>query len=99
MDTHRHKPGLRSTGLSGFHAPSQAEVAHFQVAIGIEQQIRRFEITMDDICAVQSLECPEGLVHEILLVGFFLVFDRLIKREREGRLRKLWERHTRKTRG
>lgn len=70
-DTHRHKPGLRSAGLSGLHAPRQAEVAHFQVAIRIEQQIRGFEVTMDDICAVQSLECAEGLVHEILLVGVF----------------------------
>jgi hypothetical protein len=46
----------------------QAEIADFQIAVCVEQEIRGFEIAVEDVCRVHSFEGAEGLVYKILTV-------------------------------
>ena len=41
--------------------------AHLEIAVGVEQQVGRLEVSVDHICRVESLERAEGLVDEVLL--------------------------------
>jgi len=47
---------------------SQAKVADLEVTIGIEQKIRRLQITMKDIGRVHGLESSESLIDKVLAV-------------------------------
>lgn len=50
------------------HGASQSEVAHFEVAVGIEQDVARLEVAMNDVGAVHGLERTQSLVGEVLAV-------------------------------
>lgn len=62
----RHETGALCLWLVS--APSQAEITYFQVAIGIEEQIARFEVSMQDLSRVQRLESSKRLIDKVLAV-------------------------------
>ena len=53
----------RDRGLDG---PGQAEVGHFEVAIGIEKKVGRLQVAMDDVGAMDRFEGAQDLVDEVL---------------------------------
>ncbi len=55
-DIFSHEAGFRAGGLRGLHRPRESEIADLEVAVGVEKQIRWFEITVDDIGRVQRLK-------------------------------------------
>lgn len=65
----RHEP-LTSTSLSLLRTTArcissrQAEIAYFQLAVGVNEQIARFEVTMEDVSRVDVFEAAESLVQE-----------------------------------
>lgn len=46
----------------------QTKVAHFQVAVGVQKQIRGLQVTVKDVGRVHGLERSQGLVNEVLAV-------------------------------
>ena len=46
--------------------PRETEIADFQVAIGIQQQVGRFQVAVKNVRRMHGLECAEGLVNEVL---------------------------------
>ena len=48
---------------------SKTKVAYLQLAIGIDEQISRFQVPVQDVCAVDIFEATEGLIDERLEVG------------------------------
>jgi hypothetical protein len=44
----------------------ETEVTDFEVAVGIEKKIGRFQVTMQNICRMHGLQCAESLVDEVL---------------------------------
>jgi hypothetical protein len=65
-DVLRHQPDLLPLCGGSLDAPGQTKVAHFEVAVCVKQKVGRFQIPMDDVCAVNGLERPEDLVYEVL---------------------------------
>jgi hypothetical protein len=61
-DIFRHVPGV----LFWIHrkASRQAEIANFKLAVGIDQQISRFEVAVQDISGVNVLQAAKDLVDE-----------------------------------
>ena len=55
-------------GVCGIDPSSKSEIANLQVTIRVHQQIRWFQITMDDFRRVNVLETAEDLVDEVLRV-------------------------------
>ena len=57
-----HEAGLRAgCGFRGGDAASEPKVADLQVAVGVEQEVRRLEVAVDDVDRVQrfqSAKCP-----------------------------------------
>ena len=51
-DVLRHQTDFFPGGDAGLHAASQAKVTNLQVTIGIEKKVSRFEVTVDDVGAV-----------------------------------------------
>lgn len=49
-------------------ATSETQIADFQVAVGVDQEIAGLEISVHDVGGVDVLEAAEDLVHEILHV-------------------------------
>mmetsp|Transcript_9016 Transcript_9016/g.26936 ORF Transcript_9016/g.26936 Transcript_9016/m.26936 type:complete len:104 (-) Transcript_9016:581-892(-) len=39
-----------------------------QVAVGVQQQIGRLQIPVDNVCAVDILQSPEDLIQEVLMM-------------------------------
>ena len=76
-DVFGHEPSLGARGLRGAHGPREAEVAHLEVAVGVEEQIRGLEIAVDNVRRVQRLERAERLIDEVLgvVVGEVLRAD------------------------
>lgn len=62
----RHHTRLFAIWRSHLHASREAKIAHLQIAVGIEEEIGRFEITMNDVRAVNRFESTESLVDKIL---------------------------------
>ncbi len=58
--------GSRPGRLS--HRPAQAEVAHLDVAVCIQQDIGRFDVSVQQVCRVQILERFQKLPNDVLLV-------------------------------
>ena len=50
----------------GFDGSGQAEVAHFEVAIGIEKKVSRLQVAVDDVGAMDRFEGAQDLVDEVL---------------------------------
>ena len=46
----------------------ETEIADLQIAIRVEEQVRRLEITVEDVGGVHSLKCAESLVDKVLAV-------------------------------
>ena len=49
----------------GVRHTSQAEVADLEVAGGVEQEVARLEVPVEDVGGVDVLETPEYLIKEI----------------------------------
>ena len=60
-----HKPGIILRGIS---TPCQSKVTDFEIAVGIEQQVGGFQVTVEDVGRMHCLEGAEGLVNEVLAV-------------------------------
>ena len=57
--------------MSGRERPSETEVSYFDITLRIEQNIRRFEVTMKNISRVEILETFQYLVDDVLFVDVF----------------------------
>lgn len=69
-DVFRHHADVLATLCAGrLDATGQAEVAYFQVAVGVDEQVSGLQVTMDDVRAVNGLESAEGLIDEVLVGG------------------------------
>lgn len=57
-----------------FVASGESEVAYFEVAVFVDENVAWLEVAVDDVCGVHVEEPPEDLVDEVLdvLVGEFL---------------------------
>ena len=67
-DVFSHESSFRARRLGGLDGPSETKVTNLEVAVGVEEQIGRLEVAVDDIGGVEGLECAEGLVYEVLRV-------------------------------
>ena len=67
-DVLSHQPGFLPFCGGSLDTTGQTKVTHFEVAVGIEQKVGRFQIPMDDVRAVDGLERPEDLINEVLWV-------------------------------
>lgn len=47
---------------------SQTKIANLEITVGVQKEVRRLEITVQNVGGVHSLEGAEGLVDEILAV-------------------------------
>lgn len=45
---------------------SKTEIADLEVAVGVEEKVGRFEVTVDDVSGVDVLQTTENLVNEVL---------------------------------
>lgn len=61
-----HEAGLGAIWFGSLDTSCQAEIADLEVAVRVEKEVRRFEVAVDDIRAMQCLESAEGLVHKVL---------------------------------
>lgn len=52
----RHKANFLASRNTGLNAPGQAKVADLEIAVGIQKQICRLEIAMNNICTVNRLQ-------------------------------------------
>lgn len=67
-DIFGHEAGFGAAWLRGLNRPCETKVTYFEVAICVEEQIGRFQVTVDDICRVKCLECTQGLIYKVLCV-------------------------------
>ena len=45
--------------------PSETKVAYFQIAIGVQQEIRRLQIAMENIRRMDVLQAAQDLIEEV----------------------------------
>ena len=69
---------LRELARVVVEAPREAEVADGEVAVAVDEQVRRLEVPVEHGRAVDVLEPPQDLVEEVLVV---LVRERLAARD------------------
>ena len=74
-----HQPGLLPARVRRARAAREPEVCDLEVAVRVQEQVRRLQIAMDDVRAVHRLERAERLVHEVLHVR-----DPVPKRDRSA---------------
>ena len=67
-DVFCHEARLRPARLCRLDGPREAKVAHLEVAVRVQEQVRRLEVAVDHVGRVQGLEGAEGLVDEVLWV-------------------------------
>jgi len=66
-DVLRQQEGLVPRVVAaGVHAPRQPEVAYLEVAVAVNEQVRRLEVAMEDVAGVDVLETAQHLVGEVL---------------------------------
>lgn len=63
-----HEPCLLAARVGRARAACETEVADLEVAVGVQEEIRRLEVAVDDVCAVHRLERAQSLIHEVLCV-------------------------------
>ncbi|KAG5462802.1 MAG: hypothetical protein BJ554DRAFT_3486, partial [Olpidium bornovanus] len=61
-----HEAGGRRVGAA--RAARQPQVADLEVAVGVEQQVARLQVPVQDVRRVHVLQRPQRLVHEVLAV-------------------------------
>lgn len=64
--TYRHEARLGAVRLGRFDAAGESEVAHLEVAVGVEEKVGRLEVAVDHVRRMKSLERAEGLIDEVL---------------------------------
>ena len=67
-DVFGHEPCLGARELGGLDVPRQPEITRFEIAVSVEEEVRGFEIAIDDVGRVESFEHTEGLVYKALRV-------------------------------
>ena len=72
-DVFRHNTNFLACGDAGLDASSQPEVADLEVAVGIEEEVSRLQVTMNNIGTVDGLQGPESLINEILSTRMMMV--------------------------
>ena len=55
-----HEARLAAVGLGREDAAREAKVAHLEVAVGVEQEVGRLEVAVDDVGRVHGLEGAQG---------------------------------------
>jgi hypothetical protein len=58
--------GLRTSRLS--NGPTQTEITYFDVAVGIQEDVGWFDVSVQEVCRVQVLECLQQLPNDVFLV-------------------------------
>lgn len=53
----RHQPDLLARRRRCLHAPRQPKITDLKITVGIQEEIRGFEIPVDDIGAMDRFEC------------------------------------------
>jgi hypothetical protein len=61
-----HQTHLLSSRHARLHAPCQAKIANFEIAVGVEQEVGGLKIAVDDVGAVDRLESAKRLVDKVL---------------------------------
>lgn len=61
-----HEASLATVRLGRLGRPREPKVADFDVAVGVQEQVRRLEVAVDHVGRVQRLDRPEGLICEVL---------------------------------
>jgi hypothetical protein len=67
-DVFCHESRLRAGGFCGLDGTRETKVTDLEIAVGVEKEVGRFEIPVDDVGGVEGFECTEGLVDEVLCV-------------------------------
>ncbi len=67
-DVFCHEARLGPRRLRGLNGARKAEVADLEVTIGVEKEVRRLEVAVDDVCRVQRLERAQILIDKVLCV-------------------------------
>jgi hypothetical protein len=65
-----HQPGLLACAgvRAGADRSCEAKVADLQVTVRVDEQVRRLQVSVYDVCRVDGLESTENLVYEVLAV-------------------------------
>jgi hypothetical protein len=50
------------------HAAGESEIANLEIAVGVDQQVGRFEVTMEDFARVNVFESSHDLIDKVLHV-------------------------------
>lgn len=58
----RHEPSLSSIRFCRRDTASESEIADFEVAVCVEEEVGRLQVAVDDICRVESFESAESSV-------------------------------------
>jgi hypothetical protein len=71
--------------LLGVHgeATGQSEIANFELAVGVDEQVARFEVAVEHICRVDVFEAAQNLVDEGLEMS---VGERLARADDGGQI-------------
>lgn len=64
-----HDTGLFARGARRARAPREPKVAHLQVTIRVQEQVRGLQVAVDDVRAVHRLQRAQRLVYEVLRMG------------------------------
>lgn len=67
-DVLRHEARLLAAGVRRARAAREPEVAHLEITVRVEEQVRGLQIAVDDVRGVHRLQRAERLVDEVLAV-------------------------------
>ena len=67
-DVLRHEPRFLPAGTRRARAAREPEVAHLEVAVRVEEEVRGLEVAVHDVRGVHRLERAQRLVDEVLAV-------------------------------
>ena len=74
-----HEARLLAIGVRGARAAREPGVCNLEVAVRVQEQVRRLQIAVDDVRAVHRLERAQRLINEVLHVR-----DPVPKRDRSA---------------
>lgn len=61
-----HADVLATLQARALHAPCQAEITYFQIAVRIDEQVRRLQVAVDDVGRMDCKKGSESLVDKVL---------------------------------